>query len=139
MSAYHRCSAAVIERLEGHVAKYLGDRVLAYFGWPRAPEDDAERAVRAGLALIETIAQLEHHAAVRLQARTGETQALFRALYGLNSHHGSRADVRSASEAAATLLSLAYDQHDVAVQTVGHRCAGVTAIWSGEFQAARRS
>ena len=47
--AYHRCTAAVVERLEGHVAKFLGDGVLAYFGWPKAHEDDAERAVRAGL------------------------------------------------------------------------------------------
>ena len=50
MGAYHRCTAAVIERFDGHVAKYLGDGVLAYLGWPRAHEDDAERAVRAGLA-----------------------------------------------------------------------------------------
>jgi SAM domain (Sterile alpha motif)/Adenylate and Guanylate cyclase catalytic domain len=47
MGAYHRCTAAVVQRFEGHVAKYLGDGVLAYFGWPRAHEDDAERAVRA--------------------------------------------------------------------------------------------
>ena len=40
----------MIGRFEGHVAKYLGDGVLAYFGWPHAHEDDAERAVRAGLA-----------------------------------------------------------------------------------------
>ena len=41
--------AEVVRRWEGHVAKYLGDGVLAYFGWPRAHEDDAERAVRGGL------------------------------------------------------------------------------------------
>jgi hypothetical protein len=61
----------VIERFEGHIAKYLGDGVLAYFGWPQAHEDNAERAVRAGLALVDAIAQLEPHAAVRLQARIG--------------------------------------------------------------------
>ena len=42
-------TAAVIERFDGHVARYLGDGILAYFGWPKAHEDDAERAVRAGL------------------------------------------------------------------------------------------
>src|SRR5688500_12970560 len=47
--AYQTCVAAVVERFEGHVAKYLGDGVLIYFGYPRAHEDDAERAVRAGL------------------------------------------------------------------------------------------
>jgi class 3 adenylate cyclase len=71
MGAYQRCAAAVVERFEGHIAKYLGEGVLVYFGWPQAHEDDAERAVRAGLALVEAITQLEPHAAVRLQARVG--------------------------------------------------------------------
>jgi class 3 adenylate cyclase len=56
MADYHRATAAVIERFEGHVARYLGDGGLAYFGWPRAHEDDAEPAVRAGLELVEAVA-----------------------------------------------------------------------------------
>src|SRR5262249_22117251 len=48
IGSYHRCVAAVIERAGGFVAKYMGDGVLAYFGYPRADEHDAERAVRAG-------------------------------------------------------------------------------------------
>jgi class 3 adenylate cyclase/tetratricopeptide (TPR) repeat protein len=56
IGAYHRCAAAVIERAGGFVAKYMGDGVLAYFGYPRADEHDAERAVRAGLALVEAVA-----------------------------------------------------------------------------------
>jgi class 3 adenylate cyclase len=71
MGAYHRCTAAAIERFEGHVAKYLGDGVLAYFGWPRAHEDDAERAVRAGLELVEAVTRTEPQTGVRLQARIG--------------------------------------------------------------------
>jgi class 3 adenylate cyclase/DNA polymerase III delta prime subunit len=71
MGAYHRCTAAVVERFQGHVAKYLGDGVLAYFGWPQAHEDDAERAVRAGLALVGAVAELEPYAEARLQARVG--------------------------------------------------------------------
>ena len=47
--------AAVIERYEGHVARYVGDAILAYFGWPQAHEDDAERAVRTALELIEAV------------------------------------------------------------------------------------
>jgi hypothetical protein len=50
---YHRAVADTIGRLEGFVAKYMGDGVLVYFGCPRALEDDAERAVRAGLGVIE--------------------------------------------------------------------------------------
>jgi class 3 adenylate cyclase/tetratricopeptide (TPR) repeat protein len=57
--AYQQCCAEVVERWGGHVAKYLGDGVLAYFGWPRAHEDDAERAVRAGLELTAAVARLE--------------------------------------------------------------------------------
>src|SRR5262249_36590134 len=56
IGAYHRCVAAVIEGAGGFVAKYMGDGVLAYFGYPRADEHDAERAVRAGLALVEAVA-----------------------------------------------------------------------------------
>ncbi|HEX6115292.1 MAG TPA: adenylate/guanylate cyclase domain-containing protein, partial [Geminicoccaceae bacterium] len=71
MGPYQRCAAAVVERFEGHIAKYLGDGVLAYFGWPQAHEDDAERAARAGLALVDEIPRLESLVAVRLQARVG--------------------------------------------------------------------
>jgi class 3 adenylate cyclase len=71
MGAYHRATAAVVESFDGHVARYLGDGVLAYFGWPKAHEDDAERAVRAGLGLVGAVARLEPHEEVRLQARVG--------------------------------------------------------------------
>jgi predicted ATPase/class 3 adenylate cyclase len=53
--AYQQTSAAVIERFDGHIAQYLGDGLLVYFGYPVAHEDDAARAVRAGLEIIETI------------------------------------------------------------------------------------
>ena len=56
--AYQGCCAEVIGRWGGHVAKYMGDGVLAYFGWPQAHEDEAERAVRAGLALSPTLASV---------------------------------------------------------------------------------
>jgi class 3 adenylate cyclase/tetratricopeptide (TPR) repeat protein len=57
--AYQGRCAEVIKRWGGHVAKYMGDGVLAYFGWPQAHEDDAERAVRAGLELIKAVSALE--------------------------------------------------------------------------------
>jgi class 3 adenylate cyclase len=53
-----RCVADTVRRFGGFVAKYMGDGVLIYFGYPAAHEDDAERAVRAGLALIDAIATL---------------------------------------------------------------------------------
>jgi class 3 adenylate cyclase/predicted ATPase len=71
ISAYHRCAAAVIERAGGFVAKYMGDGVLAYFGYPRADEHDAERAVRAGLTLVAAVPRLDTAAETRLQVRVG--------------------------------------------------------------------
>jgi class 3 adenylate cyclase len=68
---YHRCCARVIGRGGGFVAKYMGDGVLAYFGYPRADEHDAERAVRAALKLVEKVAGLDTVAAAPLQVRVG--------------------------------------------------------------------
>jgi class 3 adenylate cyclase len=56
--AYHETCTQVVERWDGHVAKYMGDGVLAYFGWPQAHEDEAERAVWAGLELVEAVGAL---------------------------------------------------------------------------------
>jgi class 3 adenylate cyclase len=69
IGAYHDCVAETIRRHDGFVARYMGDGVLVYFGYPRAYEDDAERAVRAGLAQIEAIRLLA--TAERLQIRIG--------------------------------------------------------------------
>jgi class 3 adenylate cyclase len=55
---YHRSVADTVGRFDGFVAKYMGDGVLIYFGYPQAHEDDAERAVRAGLAVIEAVGRL---------------------------------------------------------------------------------
>jgi class 3 adenylate cyclase len=59
IGAYHKCVAETIARFDGFVAKYMGDGVLIYFGYPHAHEDDAERAARAGLALIEAVGKLQ--------------------------------------------------------------------------------
>src|SRR5262249_26933498 len=59
IGAYHRSVAETISRFDGFVAKYMGDGVLAYFGYPQAHEDDAERAVRAGLAVVEAVRRME--------------------------------------------------------------------------------
>jgi len=59
VGAYHRCVADTVGRFAGFVAKYMGDGVLVYFGYPEAHEDDAERAVRAGLAVIAAVGQLK--------------------------------------------------------------------------------
>ncbi len=71
MSAYlHRC-AEVIDKSGGFTAKYMGDGVVAYFGYPQAHEDDAERAVRCGLALVDAASRLQTSHGVTLQVRIG--------------------------------------------------------------------
>ena len=70
IAAYHRAVAEVVAGFDGLVAKYMGDGVLIYFGYPQAHEDDAERAVRAGLGVIEAVGRLDVKS-VELQARVG--------------------------------------------------------------------
>ena len=77
--AYQETCAKVIARYEGYIAQYLGDGLLVYFGYPLAHEDDAQRAVRAGLGIVEALSQLNTrlaqergvHLAVRLGIHTG--------------------------------------------------------------------
>jgi class 3 adenylate cyclase len=69
ISAYQKCVAETVQRFDGFVAKYMGDGVLVYFGYPQAHEHDAERAVRAGLELVAAVGDLNAHAA--LQTRVG--------------------------------------------------------------------
>jgi class 3 adenylate cyclase len=74
ISAYQKSVAETVGRFGGFVAKYMGDGVLVYFGYPQAHEDDAERAVRAGLELVEAVAVLK--APVSLQTRVGVATGL---------------------------------------------------------------
>ena len=71
VGAFQSCCANEIKRFGGMVAQYLGDGVLAYFGYPAAHEDDAERAVRAGLAILDVVGTLKPAPGVTLQARIG--------------------------------------------------------------------
>jgi class 3 adenylate cyclase len=69
IGAYHRCVAETVEGFSGYVARYMGDGVLTYFGYPQAHEDDAERATRCGLAMLDRVSQL--NLAEDLHARVG--------------------------------------------------------------------
>src|SRR5262249_32952838 len=72
---YQDTCAKVIARFDGHIAQYLGDGLLVYFGYPLAHEDDAQRAVRAGLGMVEAVGQantrLAQERGVRLAVRLG--------------------------------------------------------------------
>jgi class 3 adenylate cyclase len=74
LGAYHRCVATTVAGFGGFVAKYMGDGVLVYFGYPEAHEDDAERAARAGLALVDAVGRLD--LPERLQVRLGVASGL---------------------------------------------------------------
>ena len=72
--AYQQTCAAVIQRFDGYIAQYLGDGLLVYFGYPQAHEDDAQRAVRAGLGMVDAWAlntRLARDTGVRLAVRLG--------------------------------------------------------------------
>ena len=68
---FQGCCAAVITRMGGHVARFMGDGLLVYFGYPQAHEDDAERAVRVGLDLVAKVSQLLLPSGEPLQVRVG--------------------------------------------------------------------
>src|ERR1700720_4189149 len=70
IAAYHRVVHEIVTEFDGFVAKYMGDGVLVYLGYPRAHEDDAERAVRAGLGVINAVGRLDVKS-VKPQARVG--------------------------------------------------------------------
>ena len=70
IGAYHRAVAAIIADADGFISRYMGDGVLVYFGYPQAHEDDAERAVRAGLRAIDAVSRLDVKS-VKLQTRVG--------------------------------------------------------------------
>lgn len=71
IGAYHRCCATLVEQTGGFVAKYMGDGVLVYFGYPQAHEHDAERAVQAGLSLVDAVPKLVTADGAPLQVRVG--------------------------------------------------------------------
>ena len=71
LNAYQDAVTGEVGRLGGHLAKLMGDGVLAYFGWPRAEEDDPERAVQAGLNIVQAVKRLSSPFGEPLAARVG--------------------------------------------------------------------
>ena len=69
IAEYHKCVAETVRSLGGFVSQYLGDGVLVYFGYPQAHEDDTERAVRAGLQVVEAVAGLKTSVSLQSSGR----------------------------------------------------------------------
>jgi class 3 adenylate cyclase len=76
IAAYQAACSSVTPTYDGLIAKFMGDGILVYFGYPRAHEDDAERAVRVGLAILDVVERLQTRAAMPLQIRIGIATAV---------------------------------------------------------------
>src|SRR6266852_3579781 len=103
---YHRAVSETVGRFDGFVAKYMGDGVLVYFGYPQAHEDDAERAVRAGLAVIEAVGQLPARKDLRVRLGIATGLAVVGDLIGAGSAQ-EQSVVGETPNLAARLQSLA--------------------------------
>src|SRR5438132_293367 len=106
VGAYHRCVADTVGRFAGFVAKYMGDGVLIYFGYPQAHEDDAERAVRAGLAVIDAVGRLATPEKLKVRLGVASGLVVVGDLLGEGSAH-ERGVVGETPNLAARLQTLA--------------------------------
>ena len=124
ISAYQNAVATAVTRFGGYVAKFLGDGVLVYFGWPMAYEDHAERAIRAGLAAINAVAQLKTAAGEPLEARVGI--ATGRVVVGDLAGGGvlDRGQVAGDTPNLAARLQTVADPGQVVIADVTRRLAG---------------
>src|SRR5262249_31508688 len=122
IGAYHKCVTETVGRFAGFVAKYMGDGVLIYFGYPHAHEDDAERAVRTGLALVEAVAKLP--STEPLQVRIGAATGLVVVgdLIGSGASQ-EQAIVGETPNLAARLQAVAMPS-TIAIDTTTHRLLG---------------
>ncbi len=118
LAGFHRAAAAAITRFEGHVAKNLGDGVMAYFGWPAAHDNDAERAARAGLAILDAIAKLnEQPGHAKLAVRIGIDSGAV--VVGAGAGHD--ADVFGDTPNIAARVEAAAEPGTVAISDAAHR------------------
>jgi class 3 adenylate cyclase len=120
ITVYQKCVAQTVRRFDGYVARYLGDGVLVYFGYPQAHEDDAERAVRAGLQLIAAVSGIKTHAS--LQTRIGIATGLV--VVGDLSGSGGAHDIVGETPNLAARLQEIADSNTVVIAERTRRLLG---------------
>ena len=120
--AFQGAVAAAVRRFDGHVAKLMGDGALVYFGYPRAHENDAERAARAALGLVDAVRALRLERAVALEVRAGIATGLLPAgpslclpMEVLSKSHGPRR-----ADTLASRFSLAHPRSSVQSRALDH-------------------
>jgi class 3 adenylate cyclase len=128
IAAYYRVAAEAITRYGGHVGKYLGDGVMAFFGYPEAHDNDAERAARAGLAMLDAIARLgAQPGRQKLRARVGIDSGAVVAGAGA----GKEADVFGEAPNIAARVQAAAEPGTVLITDAVHRLvAGLFVVES---------
>jgi class 3 adenylate cyclase/tetratricopeptide (TPR) repeat protein len=120
ITVYQKCVAQTVRRFDGYVARFLGDGVLVYFGYPQAHEDDAERAVRAGLQIIAAVSGIKTHAS--LQTRIGIATGLV--VVGDLSGSGGLLDIVGETPNLAARLQAIADPNTVVIAESTRRLVG---------------
>jgi class 3 adenylate cyclase len=134
VAGYHRAAAGAITRFDVHVAQYLGDGMMAFFGYPQAHDNDGERAARAGLAILDEIAKLnEQPGHAKLCARVGIDSGAVVVGKGA----GSEADVFGDTPNIAARIQAAAEPGTVWVSDRTHRL--ISGLFIVEDPARRRS
>ena len=130
---YQRAAAEAVERFGGHVAKFLGDGVMAYFGWPQAHDNDAERGVRAGLAILDAINALNGRGdRPKLSARIG----IHTGSVVVGTGGGPDADIFGDAPNLASRVQTAADPGTVLITAETHRL--VSGMFVGEERGAHQ-
>jgi SAM domain (Sterile alpha motif)/Adenylate and Guanylate cyclase catalytic domain len=130
ISAYQTCVAEAVNRFGGFVAKYMGDGVLVYFGYPEAHENDPERAVRAGLELVSAVARLDALAAANAgwhRERTGDCRGPHRP--GCLTRTGNRRKDPELGCSPAKFSRAEYGGHSGKHPEIARRSVRVSGLW----------
>ena len=131
ISAYQTCVAEAVNRFGGFVAKYMGDGVLVYFGYPEAHEDDPERAVRAGLELVSAVARLTTHSPLQTRVGIASGHVIVGDLIGRGASQ-EQAIVGKTPNLAARLQNLSraeYGGHSGKHPEIARRSVRVSGLW----------
>ena len=117
---YQGTAASAVTRFGGHVAKYLGNGLMVYFGWPEAHEDDAERAIRAGLLIVDEIAALNGRLPRAHQVKLSVRVGIHSGSVVMGKAGGAEADVFGDAPNIASRVQMAAGADSVLITAAVH-------------------